>query len=147
MTAWSTRPFLAADFDDVMALWTATEGLGVGPGDTPEAIGRFLDRNPGLSLVAEAGDRIVASILCGHDGRRGFIYRLAVRPSHRRQGLAADLVRRCATRLAAAGIPRCQVFVEADNEPARAFWAAMSGALRNDLVVFSIDLSQAPRRP
>jgi len=141
MTAWSIRPFLAADFDEVMALWTATKGLGVGPGDTQEAIGRFLDRNPGLSLVAEAGDRIVASILCSHDGRRGFIYRLAVTHAHRRHGLAADLVRRCVARLATADIPRCQVFVEADNEPARTFWAAMSGTLRNDLVVFSIDVS------
>ncbi len=140
MTEWNIQPFLADDFHEVMGLWSATEGLGVGPGDSPEAIGRFLDRNPGLSLVARTDGAIIAAILCGHDGRRGFIYRLAVARAHRRRGLAAELVRRCIAGLAAEGIARCQVFVEADNQAAREFWAAMNGALRNDLVVFSIDL-------
>jgi len=140
VTAWDIRPMLAEDFRELMTLWSATEGLGVGPGDTPEAIATFLDRNPEMSLVGLSDGAIVASILCGHDGRRGFIYRLAVSPAHRRRGLAAELVRRCVAGLAAAGIPRCQIFVEADNEAARDFWAAMGGALRNDLVVFSIEV-------
>jgi ribosomal protein S18 acetylase RimI-like enzyme len=141
MTAWTLHPFLAADIAETKALWAATEGLGVGPGDAPEDLHRFLERNPGLSLLARAEGRIVASVLCGHDGRRGYIYRLAVAPALRRRGLAAELVRGCIEGLRAAGIPRCQVFVEADNGPARDFWASMRGRLRDDLVVFSIDAS------
>jgi ribosomal protein S18 acetylase RimI-like enzyme len=138
--AWSIHPFLAADITEAKALWAATEGLGVGPGDAPEDLERFLERNPGLSLIARSEGRMTASVLCGHDGRRGYIYRLAVSPETRRRGLAAELVRRCIAALRAAGIPRCQVFVEADNDAAREFWIAMRGRLREDLVVLSIDV-------
>ncbi|HET7904008.1 MAG TPA: GNAT family N-acetyltransferase, partial [Candidatus Eisenbacteria bacterium] len=98
----------------------------------------------GLSLVAEdAGPdhrEIVAAILCGHDGRRGFIYRLAVARSHRRSGLAAELARRCFDALAAAGIERCLILVQEDNVVAREFWRAVGGRFRRDLVAFSKDL-------
>jgi ribosomal protein S18 acetylase RimI-like enzyme len=136
---WSIRPLAREDLDDVKALWTATEGLGVGPGDGTDAILRFLERNPGLSLAAVVEGRIVGSVLCGHDGRRGYLYRLAVASAFRRRGLAAEMVRQCLAKLTGAGIPRCQVFVEHDNENAKVFWVAMAGRLRDDLVVFSID--------
>lgn len=138
--AATIRPLRAADIEAVRVLWAATEGLGVGPGDTPDGIARFLERNPGLSLVAEEHGEIVASILCGHDGRRGFIYRLAVTPEQRRKGLAADLVRRSLAALKAAGIERCLLLVQVENEGARQFWESMGGRLRSDLVGFSIDV-------
>jgi ribosomal protein S18 acetylase RimI-like enzyme len=139
--AWLIRPLTGDDLDGVKALWAATDGLGVGPGDTPEAIRRFLSRNPGLSLVATVEGRIVASVLCGHVGRGGYIYRLAVALGWRRQGLAAALVKRCLAGLKDAGIPRCQVFVESGNEAAQMFWIALAGRLRDDLIVLSIDVA------
>lgn len=134
------RPLRGADFDVVRALWAATEGLGVGPGDSPESMARFLERNPGLSLVAEEGGAVVASVLCGHDGRRGFIYRLAVAPEHRRRGLAAELVRRSLEGLKGAGIERCLLFVQTENEGAKRFWEKLGARLRSDLVGYSIDV-------
>ncbi|MEK7348570.1 MAG: GNAT family N-acetyltransferase [Candidatus Eisenbacteria bacterium] len=134
------RTFQAADFEGVRRLWASTEGLGVGPGDKRESVVHFLDRNPGLSLVAVDMGAIVASVLCGHDGRRGYIYRLAVGPDYRNQGLAKDLVRRCLAGLKAAGIERCLALVQEDNEGARRFWEKMDGKLRTDLVGFSIDV-------
>jgi len=134
------RPLGASDFEAVRRLWASTEGLGVGPGDSAEGIERFVTRNPGLSLVAEDAGTIVGSILCGHDGRRGFIYRLAVTPDHRRKGLAAELVRRSLAGLKEAGIERCLLLVQTENEGARKFWASMRGRLRGDLVGFSIDV-------
>ncbi|HEY6572230.1 MAG TPA: GNAT family N-acetyltransferase, partial [Candidatus Eisenbacteria bacterium] len=134
------RALQVADFEGVRHLWASTEGLGVGPGDTREGVGHFLDRNPGLSLVAVDMGSIVASALCGHDGRRGFIYRLAVAPEYRNQGVAKDLVRRCLAGLKAAGIERCLILVQEDNEGARLFWEKMGGRLRSDLVGFSIDV-------
>lgn len=138
------RAFAPRDIDAAVRLWSVTEGLGVGPGDSPQALARFLDRNPGLSLVAVAAGpeprEVVAAILCGHDGRRGFIYRLAVARSHRRSGLAAELARRCFAGLAAAGIERCIILVQEDNVVAREFWRAVGGRFRRDLVAFSKDL-------
>lgn len=135
------RPLRPADFEAVRRLWASSEGLGVGPGDSAEAMGRFLKRNPGLSLVAVDAESIVAAVLCGHDGRRGFIYRLAVAPEFRRGGLAAELVRRCLSGLRAAGIERCLALVQEDNAGARKFWDAMGFIFREDLVAFSVDVS------
>lgn len=140
MTRCEIRSFEPADFGAVSRLWAASEGLGAGPGDTPEAVTRFLARNPELSLVAEEGGAIVAAVLCGHDGRRGQIYHLAVARSHRRRGIGEEIVRRCASALGAAGIERVLIRVQAENAGAREFWARVGGRFRDDLVEFTMDI-------
>lgn len=134
------RPLAPEDLEAAVALWKSTEGLGNGPGDSVEELGRFLARNRGLSLVSAEGSAIVAALLCGHDGRRGFIYHLAVAPKFRRQNLAKEMVRSCLSALKAHGIERCLVLVQADNEGALAFWKAAGCRVREDLVPLSIDL-------
>lgn len=140
LTDCQIRPFNAGDIEAVLRLWASCEGLGRGPGDTVDALSRFLERNPGLSLVAVDGRTTAAAVLCGHDARRGYIYHLAVAMQYRRRGLAFELVRRCLSGLKAAGIERCQVFVQSDNVVATKFWQAMGGKLRTDLHVLSIQL-------
>ena len=66
-----------ADYPAVRSLWERTEGMGLNESDTPEAIAMFLERNPGLSLVIDSPDgEIVGAVLCGHDGRRGYLHHL-----------------------------------------------------------------------
>ena len=59
--------------------------------DSKDDIARFLERNPGLSFVARDNGQLVGVVLCSHDGRRGYIDQLAVRKSHRRQGIGKGL--------------------------------------------------------
>lgn len=137
--SWVIRPLRADDSEAVRQLWASTEGLGgVGPGDTPESLGRFVERNPGLSLVAVDAGRIVAAVLCGHDGRRGTIYRLAVAPAHRRRGLATALVTRCLSGLRSESVVKCHAFVLTDNDAAGRFWTAIGARARTDLVMHSL---------
>lgn len=140
MSRTEIRAFRIGDLDSVRRLWTGSEGLGVGPSDSNEAVERFLKRNPGLSLVATDGGSVVAAVLCGHDGRRGFIYRLAVARDFRRGGLAAELVRRCLAGLKAEGIERCLVLVQEDNAGGREFWRSFGARFHDDLVAFSMDI-------
>src|SRR5580692_3692620 len=94
------EPMTIADFDDVTALWQKTEGVGLNESDTREAIAIFLERNPGLSLIARDGRRkIIGAVLCGHDGRRGYLHHLAVASEHRRQGIGKTLVEACLSKL------------------------------------------------
>lgn len=79
--------------------------------------------------------------LCGHDGRRGFLYRLAVAHEQRRSGLATALVEHALAALRAEGIPRCMLFVLADNDAAAGFWESVGAAPRGELRLRSIDLS------
>jgi len=90
--------------------------------------------------VALDGETIVGTILCGYDGRRGFIYHLAVAREHRRRGLAAELVRLCLLRLKGEGIERCLIVVVEGNEDALQFWQRVGFRRRHDLTALSIDL-------
>ena len=64
------------DYDAVAALWGRVPGMG--RIETREELAFFLDRNPSLSQVALYGGQVVAAVLAGHDGRRGYLYHLAV---------------------------------------------------------------------
>ena len=77
------------DYDEVFALWQAGDGIGLSGSDSRAGIGGFLAANPGLSLVARIDGQLVGAMLCGQDGRRGYIHHLAVSQSHRRKGIGA----------------------------------------------------------
>lgn len=121
-----------------LALWERTAGVGLSGADEPRALAAFLSRNPGLSFVAEEAGRMVGTILCGHDGRRGFIYHLVVSESHRRRGLGRRLLRRGLLALREAGIEKCHVFVFKSNGPGLAFWRAVGAEERVALSLFSL---------
>jgi ribosomal protein S18 acetylase RimI-like enzyme len=127
----------SADYQALRTLWESSEGVGLSDADSPAGFEQFLKRNPGLSFVAVDGDGLVGGVLCGHDGRRGYIHHLVVSLSHRRRGVARGLVTRCLSGLSAEGIQKCHVFVFDENEAARVFWQAASWSARVELVMFS----------
>ena len=136
------RPMRAEDFPRMKALWQQSAGVRESLGDTPEGIAMYLARNPGMSLVAEVGDDIVGTVLCGHDGRRGFIHHMAVAASHRRFGIGRAMVDRCLKSLVAAGIPKCHLFVAPENHAGKAFWRSLGWELRTDVEDMSITLAR-----
>ncbi len=131
------RPMLAADIEPALALWHATEGMGLGDVDEPEKLTAYLQRNPGLSVVAEDDGRLVGAALCGHDGRRGYLYHVAVAKACRGQGLGQALVRAGLDGLAGAGMTKCHLFVFTSNEDGIAFWNHTGWTRRGDVAVFS----------
>lgn len=138
MPIWQMQELRQEDFEPVMALWNSTPG--VRATETPEEFARILARNPCLSCVARLNDEIVAAILCCHDGRRGYLYHLAVAESHRRQGIARAMVDRCLELLTELGINRCTLFVVADNEDGITFWKRTGWRERVDLKAMAKDL-------
>src|SRR5262252_6294995 len=89
------EPMSMADYDEVFALWQSAEGVGLGESDTRRAIAGYLRRNPGMSFVARQEGELAGAVLCGDDGRRGYLHHLAVAPRYRRQGLGRRLVVAC----------------------------------------------------
>jgi ribosomal protein S18 acetylase RimI-like enzyme len=126
-----------ADYDPVLALWQLAEGVGLSDADSPDGIAAFLERNPGLSFVAMNEEKVVGVILCGHDGRRGYIHHLAVSPSHRRQGIGQALVAHSLAGLEQAGIAKCHLFVFRENKGALTFWQNTGWIERVDLGMWS----------
>ena len=121
------------DYDEVHDLWGRCEGVGLDPDDTRECIGAYLDRNPGLSFVARHDGKLVGAVLCGHDGRRGYLHHLAVDHEARRKGIGKALSAKCIEGLRAAGIPKCNIFVFDENDLALSFWEADGWVGRSDL--------------
>ena len=118
----TTREFVIDDYDGTIALWEKTDGLEICEGDSREEIAEYLKRNPGLSRVAEANGAIVGAALCGHDGRRGWIYHLAVAAEQRGHGVGKQLVDDCLRQLRAAGLKRAIILVAGDNPAGHQFW-------------------------
>jgi N-acetylglutamate synthase len=123
------------DYDAVLALWQRCEGVGLTPSDSREAVKSFLLRNPGLSFAARHSDEIVSAVLCRHDGRRGYLYHLAVAPEHRHHGLGQAIVNECLTHLASVGIQKATIFVYGHNDTGQQFWRTVGWKDRTDLVV------------
>jgi putative acetyltransferase len=134
----------ACDLDAVLGLWGQVEGVGLNESDTPDQLRAYLDRNPGLSLIARDGPRLVGAVLCGHDGRRGYLHHLAVLPEYRGRGLGRQMVETCLMELGTMGIFKCNIFLYADNEPGQRFWNRCGWIARNDLKVLQRKTSQGP---
>ena len=118
----TTREFVMADYDAAIALWSCEEGIEICEGDSREEMAEYLKRNPGLSRVAEVDGQIAGVALCGHDGRRGWIYHLAVAPAHRRRKVGQQLLDACVNGLRAAGLKRAIILVAGDNPGGHEFW-------------------------
>jgi ribosomal protein S18 acetylase RimI-like enzyme len=131
----------AEHYDRAELLWSQTEEIELTAGDSMEHLKKYLERNPGMSFVCvdEEKNKIVGTILSGHDGRRGFIYHRAVEKNHRRKGIADKLISMSVNALRKEGIQRCSLMVKRANREAYSFWEANGWRLRTDLDMFSKD--------
>jgi ribosomal protein S18 acetylase RimI-like enzyme len=125
------------DYDELLGLWQACEGLSIRDADSRVGVERYLARNPGLSHVAERCGSIVGSIMAGHDGKRGYIQHLAVAETARRQGVASRLVALCVDALKKEGIEKSHVHVLRVNESGRAYWSRRGWRQRSEVVMYS----------
>ena len=140
------RKMELADYDRVYALWMSCRNMGLNDlDDSREGIARYLKRNPNSCFVAEQDGAVVGVILSGHDGRRGFIYHLAVAESFRRQGLAAKLLGRALEALKAEGISKVALVVFSRNETGNAFWESRGFTTREDLTYRNKALTEMVR--
>lgn len=128
------------DYAEAYALWQRLPGVGLSDADSSCAIGRFLERNPGMCFVARQSGELVGTCLAGSDGRRGYLYHLAVDPVVRRQGVGQALVERALDALKAINIQKCHIMVFSNNELGLSFWQATGWKLREDIAILSYDL-------
>lgn len=117
------RELRADDYDPLVALWREA-GLPYRPRgrDTREAVALQLEEDTAVYLVAEVAGTMVGAVLGSHDGRKGWINRLAVLPDYSRRNVGAMLVAEVERRLAARGIAIFACLVEDWNEGSKAFF-------------------------
>jgi ribosomal protein S18 acetylase RimI-like enzyme len=121
------RPATTEDVNAVLAFWRlAAEDTD--RADTAEALELLLARDPAALILADGGE-IVGSLIAGWDGWRCHLYRFAVHPDRRRQGIGRALLEAAERRFVDVGGRRADAMVLDDNEPAHGAWAA-SGYVR-----------------
>lgn len=125
---------------DALDLWKRCEGIGLSDADERKALTRFLNRNPGLCFTAQIDGKLIGTCLCGSDGRRGYLYHLAVDPILRRQGIGKMLVERVFAGLEAMDIHKCHIMVYGSNELGLKFWKQTGWSLRPEIVLMSYNI-------
>ena len=116
--------FTLDDLDEARALWEATD-MWLRPSDGPEQMALLLARAPDLHLAARDGaGRLVGTVLGGWDGRRAYVYHLAVAPDRQRQGIADRLMDELEERFRARGALKAKLQILVGNEASRDFFVA-----------------------
>ena len=131
------------DYEGVYALWKKIKGFAIRSiDDSKEGVARFLKRNPTTSVVAEKDGRIVGSILCGHDGRRGCLYHVCVDEDYRRHGIGKRMVVFAMKALKEEKINKVSLIAFTENDIGNAFWNTIGWTERLDLNYYDFTLNE-----
>lgn len=131
------------DYDGVYRLWKKIKGFGLrSVDDSREGVQRFLRRNPATSIVAEEDGKIVGSILCGHDGRRGCLYHVCVDADYRRRGIGKEMVVKAMEALRQEEINKVSLIAFTKNDVGNAFWNTIGWTQRLDLNYYDFALNE-----
>ncbi len=128
------RKFRMEDYSSVLELWKLA-GLTIRPGDERDDVRLKLQRDPELFLVAEENGEIVGTVMGAWDGRRGWIYHLAVRPNQQRKRIGTTLLGEVENRLIAIGAKKVNAQVYSSNHRSLDFFKAAGYQAQPDLVM------------
>ena len=128
------QEFQINDYDAIFELWKEA-GLVIRPGDDQSGVRMKLLRDPDLFLLARLEGDIVGCIIGGWDGRRGWIYHLAVKPSYQRQGIATALLNEIEKRLGEKGAKKINAQIYESNTKSQKFFNARGYETHLDLVM------------
>lgn len=138
------RTMKIEDYDNVRALWDSIVGFGIrSVDDSYEGVERFLKRNPTTSIVAEEDGKIIGSILCGHDGRRGCFYHVCVENSKRQQGIGNQMAKAAIEALKKEQINKVSLIAFKKNEIGNNFWQELGWNIREDLNYYELTLNES----
>ena len=136
------------DYDELFTMWKNTPNMGLRSlDDSKEGISCFLRRNPNTNFVAYEDGTIVGAILCGHDGRRGYIYHTVVLPEYREHGIASNLVDAVVKALHEEGITRVCLNVMETNEQGKKFWISKGWERKGFLEFYSKAITDKENLP
>lgn len=131
------------DYDKVYALWMTIKGFGIRSiDDSREGVEKFLKRNPSTSVVAMDGERLIGSILCGHDGRRASFYHVCVAEEYRKQGIGKKMAAFAMEALKAEGINKVGLQAFKTNVVGNHFWRKVKWTERVDLNYYDFTLNE-----
>lgn len=130
------RPLGDGDIPAALALWERA-GIHVTLSDDSESLARTLARNPGTCLAGDLDGRLVATALGTWDGRRGYLWHLAVEPELQGRGLGRRLLEAVEAAFRELGVPKVTYQIERPNRQVTGFYLRLGYHLRDDLLCVS----------
>lgn len=142
------RKMTISDYEKIFDLWRGTDGMGLRSlDDSQQGISAFLMRNPTTNFVAVDEGEIIGTILCGHDGRRGYIYHTVVRSDYRNRGIATKLIESAIAALQKEKITRVCLNVLETNECGKSFWQKRGWEKKDFLGFYSKSITDKENIP
>ncbi len=129
--ALEIRPYREGDEDDVAALWTHVFPETRAWNQPGAYIRRKLAVQRELFLIGTRGGRVIATVLAGYDGVRGWVYHLAVAPEHRRHGCGRAMMAAAEERLRALGCPKINLQIFRTNTEVVHFYERLGYAVED----------------
>ena len=138
LEAVNIRDFRLDDYDGVLELW-GQAGLPFRPvgRDSRAKVAAELEKDTAVFIVAEEQGRLAGVVFGTHDGRKGWINRLAVAPSSQHRGVASRLVAEVEARLEARGLEVVAALIEEGNEGSMRFFEGLGYVFHRDIHYFS----------
>lgn len=135
------REMSIKDYKKVYKLWDNADII-LKTSDKRDEINRMIKRNPYTCLVGEIDNEIVAAVMGGFDGRRGYVHHLAVKPGLQKQGLGREMMDELMNRFEELKVIKVHLFVENKNEKVKKFYKKIGFEERTDLTDFSKTIRQ-----
>ncbi len=143
----SIDQFTMDDYAVVHVLWQRAD-LWMRPSDGPAEVQLRLERDPDLFLVArDRGGTVVGTVMGGWDGRRAYVYHLAVMPERQRQGIAGRLMDELERRFRDRGALKAKLQIEVENDASRAFFRQRGYRLESDCEPWGKELVEGGAPP
>ncbi|HVJ44151.1 MAG TPA: GNAT family acetyltransferase [Dongiaceae bacterium] len=166
MSLLRIRPYAAEDFTALVALWDEA-GLNKTHNEPARDIAKMCASPNCQIYLGTIDEKVVATIMVGHDGHRGWIYRLAVAEAERRKGYGAELMELAENWLTARDIVKCQLMIRHENDAVEAFYSELGyddtprrimakwldadrpemEAAKLDVVITYLEMTTRPTRP
>lgn len=135
------RKMTVADYDAAYALWQSVPGMNLASLDNSKlGIASVINQNPALCFVATDGDQVIGTALGATDGRKGYLYHVAVAPGYQGQHLATKLISHVKDGFKKQKITKIGLFVVVDNPAGKQFWQHLGFKERPDIEYLDLDL-------
>lgn len=137
------RRMVIDDYDKISHLWHQIQGFAIRSiDDSRRGIEAFLRRNPNTSVVAEYNSEIIGTILCGNDGRYGYLYHVCVMKDYRAMGIGKLMVQEVIKSLREENISKIALIAFSKNEVGNTFWKKLGWTRREDVNYYDFTLNE-----
>jgi ribosomal protein S18 acetylase RimI-like enzyme len=127
-------------YKEIISLWKESPGVGLSSADDFDNLKLYIEKNRKYSYLAFLNEKVIGTILAGHDNRRAYIYHFVVDSKYRNLGVGKKLFTKSINELQNEGVKKCHIAVYKSNKSAKTIWKKIGFKLRTDLDMMSFEL-------